>query len=220
MTIDRPADAGLSAAVLAGGASRRMGVDKALLRLAGKTLLQRAISAVSEAADDVRVIGDREEYHHFGVPVEPDLYPGTGPLGGIATALRRARHKHVLVVACDMPFLSVELMTAMAAVPRGYHALVPVTDTPRSSHGGERTYETLHAIYRTSCVDLIELRIASGQLKAFEMLAEMVVHELPEGWLRRYDPELSSLVNANDPDEWLAATARLGDNLTTVEDRE
>lgn len=220
MASNRPAPSSLSAAVLAGGASRRMGSDKALLTLADQTLLERAIAAVSVVADDVRIVGDREAYHRFGVPVAPDLYPGTGPLGGIATALRLARNEHVLVVACDMPFLSVALLEAMANVPRGYDALVPVTGFRGSRQGGGRFDETFHAIYRSTCLEVIERRLARGQLTVFEMLADLNVEKLPEVWLRRYDPALESFTNTNDPEQWRAALARLGGDVSTAEDQE
>lgn len=210
----------LSAAILAGGASRRMGTDKALLTLSGRTLLERTIATVARVADDVMIAGDRGPYHRFGVPVIPDVFPGTGTLGGIATALRHARHEYVLVVACDMPFLSARLLEAMAGQPRDFDVLVPLTHASHSRQGGQHTYQTLHAIYGRTCLAPIERRLADGDLRVFAALAGLRVRELPEDWLRRYDPDLDSFVNANHPDEWIAASARLGDEPSTVEDRE
>lgn len=197
-----------------------MGSDKALLTLAGRTLLERAIAAVARVAGDVVIVGDRDPYHRFGVPVVPDDFPGTGTLGGIATALRHARSEYVLVVACDMPFLSGDLLEAMAGETRDYDVLVPVTNASRSSQRGSVTYETLHAIYRRTCLAPIERRLATGDLKVVAALADVNVRELSEGWLRRFDPELDSFVNANNPDDWVAAIARLGVESSTVEDRE
>lgn len=213
ITLHLPARLAVSAAILAGGASRRMGTDKALMTLAGQTLLERAIACVAHVSDDIMIVGDREAYHRFGVPVVADAFPGSGTLGGIATALRRARHEYVLVVGCDMPFLSGALLEAMANEPRDYDALVPVT-------GASRTYETLHAIYRRRCLIPIERRIARDELRVVDALADLRVRALSEAWLRRFDPVLDSFVNANHPDEWAAAKARLGNESSTVEDRE
>jgi molybdopterin-guanine dinucleotide biosynthesis protein A len=215
----QPAALELSAAVLAGGASRRMGRDKALMTLDGRTLLDRAVAAVASLAGDTFVVGDRASYHQFGVPVVADLFPGAGPLGGIATALRHARHEHVLVVACDMPFLSLPLLRAMAAQPRDYDVLVPVIGGSPNRLRTASTYETLHAIYERSILPALELRIARGELQVAAALAGLVVRELPEAWLREYDPALRSFVNANRPDDWEAAKALFGDESVSVEER-
>lgn len=220
MTTDQtqPVTRDLSAAVLAGGASRRMGRDKALMTLDGRTLLERAIAAVASIADDTFVVGDRAPYHQFGIPVVADVFPGAGPLGGIATALRHASHEHVLVVACDMPFLSLPLLRAMAAQSRDYDVLVPVTSSSPGDPRAASTYETLHAIYGRAILPAIELRIGCGELRVVAALAGLAVRELPEAWLRTYDPALRSCVNANRPDDWEAAKALLGDESVSVED--
>jgi molybdenum cofactor guanylyltransferase len=210
----------ISGAILAGGASRRMGADKALLRLADQTLLERVIATVAHVVDDVIVIGDRPPYRRYGVPVVADDYPDAGSLGGIATALRHARHEYVLVVACDMPLLSVALLRAMADVTRDYDALVPVTETARNRQVAARTHQTLHAIYGKPCLPPFERRIQNGDLKIVAALADVRVRALNEAWLRRYDAELESFVNANDPAEWAAVMARLEETSSTVEDRE
>ena len=88
---------GCDAVILAGGKSRRMGRDKRTLRVGNRTLLSHTKAALSEAGWKARVVAD-------------DLKPGLGPLGGIATALRKTTHSRVLFVGCDMPFLSDELL--------------------------------------------------------------------------------------------------------------
>src|SRR5690349_10891900 len=95
--------------VLAGGASSRMGTNKAFLLFQGRTLLDIAISAVRDAAGNVSLIGPPDLYHHLGLPVTPDLRPNSGPLAGIETALTHAAASGsawTLVTACDMPRLT------------------------------------------------------------------------------------------------------------------
>ena len=189
----------LSAAVLTGGLSRRMGIDKALVEMGGSALVERVIAAVATVSDDVFLVGDRPAYHRFGARVVADGYPGAGALGGIATALRRARHDRVLVVACDMPTLSIPLLDAMARLPDDADVIIPTTPVARSSQGGEKTYETLHAIYRRACLPAIERRLAAGQLKVAGFLADVRVRVLDEDWLRQRDPDLISFANINTP---------------------
>lgn len=188
----------ISAAVLAGGRSRRMGTDKALLQVDGAPLLARAIQAVSTVSADVFVVGDRPAYHALGVPVVADAYPETGTLGGIATALRNAQCDHVLVVACDMPHLNVDLLQLLVDEPRDYDILVPALAGERSQQGGRQTFETLHAIYAKSCLPFIEARLQRGEYKAIGFFEDVTVRTVDEDWLRRVDPELRSFVNVND----------------------
>lgn len=191
----------LSAAVLTGGASRRMGTDKASISLGGMTLLERAVRTLREVADEVIIVGDRPSYHGYGVRVEPDAFPGTGTLGGIATAIRVASHSRVLVVACDMPLLSPTLLRAMAELPEDDDVVVPWRPVEHERQGGKGTYETLHAIYRRDCLPFIERRIAGGDLRVVGFFPDVRVRGLDEHWLRQYDPHLRSFRNANTPEE-------------------
>lgn len=178
-----------------------MGSDKALLEFDGLALLARAIRAVSAVSNDVFVVGDRPAYHDFGVPVVADAFPDTGTLGGIATALRNATCDYVLVVACDMPLLNVNLLQSLADEPRDYDVLVPALAGERSRQGGRQTFETLHAIYAKSCLPFIEARLHQGEYKASGFFEDVTVKTVDEGWLRQVDPELRSFVNTNDRTE-------------------
>src|SRR5579863_5196781 len=92
--------------VLAGGASKRMGRDKAMLPYRGTTLVQHVAQTVREAAGSVTLIGDPARLAQLGLPVFPDELPGCGPVSGIYTAVRLSETDWNLVVACDMPAVS------------------------------------------------------------------------------------------------------------------
>jgi molybdenum cofactor guanylyltransferase len=199
----------LSAAVLAGGQSRRMGSDKALIEFDGAPILARTIRILKEIADDVFVVGDREAYRRFGVPVLADSYPGAGALGGIATALEHATHDDVLIVACDMPFLRGSVLRAMALERDDEDVLVPISSNDVS---GSQRYETLHAIYSRRCLGPILDRIREGDLRVTAFYRNVHIRELDERWLRKVDPDLSSLMNMNSPAELAAARERLDED--------
>ena len=201
----------LSAAILAGGASRRMGRDKASIELGGMTLLERALRTLMEVADEVIIVGDRPSYHGYGVPVYADTYPDAGTLGGIATALRNAPHERVLVVACDMPLLSARLLRAMAELEADEDVIVPWLPGANARQGGKGTFETLHAIYQRRCVPHIEGRIARGDIRVIGFFDDVRVRSLDESWLRQYDPDLRSFHNANTPDDIKQVMGMLGD---------
>src|SRR5262249_82412 len=119
----------LSAAVLAGGRSLRMGTDKALLPLVpgGTPMLGLVLEQLRTISDDLVIVAPpRPGYGEFGTRVVPDLYPGGSALVGIHAALAHAAHQHCLVVACDMPFLNPALLQHMAMHPRDYDVFVPL----------------------------------------------------------------------------------------------
>ncbi|MCO5175722.1 MAG: molybdenum cofactor guanylyltransferase [Thermomicrobiales bacterium] len=191
----------LSAAILTGGQSRRMGEDKALLRINGQAMVARAAARLASVSDDVFLVGDRPEYHDFGLRVVGDDHPGGGALGGIATAVRQAGYDRVLVVACDMPNLSPALLRAMAALVDDAQVLIPTTAADRSDQGGALTWETTHAIYRRSCLPVFERRLQAGQRKIVDAVRELRWRSLSEDWIREYDPRLESFGNVNTPEE-------------------
>ncbi|HUG14074.1 MAG TPA: molybdenum cofactor guanylyltransferase [Thermomicrobiales bacterium] len=191
----------VGAAVLTGGQSRRMGFDKAMLRLDGHTLLRRTLDVLLGLTDHVTIIGDRARYHGLGVPVVADLFPDAGPLGGIATALDQAACSRVLIVACDMPFLSAAVLRDMLSVPGEYDAVVPVTARGVGEDDGALTFHPLHALYSRAFLPVALAAIVAGDLKVSNLLMSPRVRALPESWMRARDAALATLVNVNSPDE-------------------
>lgn len=100
--------------VLAGGKSTRMGRDKAVLQLEGRTLLEFALSTLRQVCNEVMVLGSRNLYADFGAEVVEDIFSGCGPLGGIHAALSRTRTEFNLIIAVDTPFLSADFLRFMA----------------------------------------------------------------------------------------------------------
>jgi molybdenum cofactor guanylyltransferase len=200
----------LSAAILAGGQSRRMGQDKALLDIDGRALIEYVLDATRQVADETMIIAsERPEYEQFGVRIVPDKYPQSGSLGGIYTAVSEASNDRCLVLACDMPFVNVDLLRFMAEHDVDYDVLVPALSPERSTQGGEETLETLHAIYRKSCMSAIERQLQAGVYKVIGFFSEVNVEKLPEEVVLQHDPQLLSFFNANTPEEFAWARERL-----------
>jgi molybdopterin-guanine dinucleotide biosynthesis protein A len=101
--------------VLIGGASRRMGTDKASIEFNGSTLLERSVAMLTEVFMSVVISGGDES--PFGVRVLPDLVPGLGPLGGLDTAYRTAKGRDVFLLAVDMPFVDATTISAIVEPP-------------------------------------------------------------------------------------------------------
>ena len=198
----------LSAAVLAGGQSRRMGTDKALLPLrpGDPPLARLVIDRVREVTEEVFLVSpDRPGYGALGVPVVPDRFEEGGTLGGIGTALATASHEHCLVVACDLPFLSGPLLRWLAARPRDYDVLIPRLPG-ESRQGGGLVFQTLHAIYAKRCLPAIERQLVAGRRQVIGFFPEVRVEAVDLEAVRAIDPDLRSFFNANTPEA--AAEAR------------
>lgn len=191
----------LDGVVLAGGQSRRLGRDKALLRFGGEPLLDVAVDRLAALCDRVVVAADRlDRYRQFGVAAEfvADATPGLGPLAGLQVGLRACATRHVLVVACDLPFLNVGLLRYMAELPRDYQALVPHI---------EGRWHPLHSIYARSCLGAVDMMVAAGGGSLRQLLARLEVR--PLGWrqIRPFDPDGLSLLNLNERSDLARARA-------------
>ena len=192
--------------VQAGGKSTRMGGEpKALLELGGRRIIERVLDVVGTVVDDVLIVTNTPALYAFlGVPMVPDVYPDHGSLGGIFSGLTAAGGDAAFTVACDMPFLRVDV--ARLVIGRAGEADVVV---PRV---GDQL-ETLHALYAKSCLSHMEARLKAGRLKIVGFFGDVRVVEVAEADVaRRAEPEVV-FMNVNTPDELARARAlavRLG----------
>lgn len=185
------------AAILAGGKARRMGSDKVRLLLDGVPLIERVYSRVAPVAERVVVIGGDPHLAPAAAPYVPDRYLGADSMGGIATALWCAGNVAgsggwVLCVACDMPLLEPGLLVYLWELRSSWDAVVPRV---------EAGYEPLCALYKTSCLPLLEECIGKGDLRIRSLFAKVRTREVKGEELRRVDPCLRSFLNVNRPDD-------------------
>jgi len=200
----------LTVCIQAGGASSRMGEDKALKTFLGRPLIQRVAERLSSIADEMIVTTNRpEEYTFLDLPLFPDLKPGRGALGGLYTAIASAKHPIVAVVACDMPFASPSLfeMASNLLVQEEVDVVIPggALRVERAVKSGE-AYEPLHAIYRReTCLPAIESAIDADQWKVIAWFPQVKVRVLTPDEVRQYDPSGLAFWNVNTPEEFSKA---------------
>lgn len=145
-----------------------MGRDKALLKIGGRTLLEIACGVLSEVFDDVVILSHRrDEYAFAGRPVIPDRVPDCGPLGGLHAALRHAAGRPVFLLACDMPFVTPELVRYLLAAAEPLDRLEPWAVFARS---GEEA-QPLCGLYSGGCLQVVEERLMSGTLEVLDLVA-------------------------------------------------
>lgn len=183
----------LTAVVLAGGKSLRLGQDKTSLLLGGQTLLERVLRGVALLSEELIVVvaHPQDELHlpaDLAVRKVSDLYPGKGSLGGIYSGLAVASAFHSLVVACDMPFLNVKLLRRMKTLASGYDVVIPRL-------GGQ--LEPLHAIYSKNCLEPIRGLLEQGDLRIIHFFPAVRVRYLEEDEIAAFDSGYLSFFNIN-----------------------
>jgi len=192
--------------VLAGGKNLRLGRNKALETLNGKSLVEHVVERLRPLTNQILIVTSQEQ---LDLPVAckaeilVDLYPGKGPLGGIYTGLLASQSSHNIVVACDMPFLNTGLLRYMVELSRDFDAVVPRL--------GEGMVEPLHAIYSKNCLSSIKIQLECNQLEVNSFLNKVRVRFVERAECQRLDPQLLSFFNINcqaDLDQAISLTGR------------
>jgi molybdenum cofactor guanylyltransferase len=191
-----------TAAILAGGRARRLGGrDKSRLLVGGRTILDRQLEALQGLVSRVVIVADEPaRFAGAGVPVVADAVPGCGSLGGIYTAVTAAAGP-VLVLACDMPFVTAPFLARV--IEAGREADVAI---PRTRDG----YHPLCACYAPSCAVHLMRRIERRALRVVDLLADVRVCELGPDEIAPFDPDGLLLLNVNTAAD-LARAGRAAD---------
>jgi len=186
-----------TAAILAGGRSRRLGGrDKSRLVIGGRTILARQLEVLQHVVPRIVIVANApEQFADAGVPVLPDAVPGSGSLGGIYTALADAGGP-VLILACDMPFVTAPFLARVIEAGQGADIAIP-----RSRDG----YQPLCANYAPACAGPLRRRIEQGALKVVDLLADVRVRELGPDEIATFDPDGLLLLNVNTEDDLVRA---------------
>ncbi|MFO8010345.1 MAG: molybdenum cofactor guanylyltransferase [Dehalococcoidia bacterium] len=187
----------MSSIILAGGRSSRLGQDKSSLVIGGVNLLQKTVDLLGQMSDDIIVVLAPEQKKpglrsSKKVKLVKDLHEGKGPLIGIYSAMKGSSDEYYTVVACDMPFLNIDLLRYMRGIAMGFDAV-----TLRVA--GE--VEPLHAVYSRSCLNIMEQLINENQLKIRNLFEQIAVRYVDEDEIDSFDPEHLSWFNINTPED-------------------
>ncbi|HVF59446.1 MAG TPA: molybdenum cofactor guanylyltransferase [Thermoanaerobaculia bacterium] len=188
-----PAAAGAVGVVLAGGASRRLGEDKALLAAGGESLAARAVRKLRERYDEVTV-ADGGRGLVPGVPSLPDG-PGRGPMAGLLGAAAAYPERALMVLACDLPEVPEVLLTALVIASGGEADWV----VPR--WGGR--LEPLCAIYQPAALAALTRRAAAGRFALHELADEpgLRIAYLDDEDIAGFGDPARIFLNLNTPDD-------------------
>ena len=189
--------AGVSAIVLAGGLSRRLGRDKAIEPFGGEPLISRVIGRLEPLTDEtVVVVNSDARGRELPLPqnakIAVDIYPDSGSLGGIFSGLAAATNDWGFVVACDMPFLNERLIAHLLTLRPDCDAVVPMLDGYP---------EPTHAAYSKACLPYIERRLEANQLKIAGFFDDVRVRYVQDAEVNRFDADRLSFFNINRPED-------------------
>lgn len=179
-----------SAAILMGGAARRLdGRDKGAMLVGGRSIRERQLAALAPITDDIMIVGGR----HLSNPLPltrlvADQHPGLGPLAGLEAALASSRDDTVIVLACDLPFVTTELLAFLLSVAATADAVVPRTD---------RGYHPLCAVYDRRCLEVVRQRLNRRELAVRALLESLRVRPIESTELTQFGPEARLLANVN-----------------------
>jgi molybdopterin-guanine dinucleotide biosynthesis protein A len=185
--------ADLTIAILAGGHSSRMGTDKSFVRVLGRPLIEDILEQVAGLGSETLIVTNRPgDYAYLGVPLFGDVLPEKGALGGIYSALHAATRRHVLCIACDMPFVVRPLLDYLIS-------LIPEGDAIVPRLAGEA--EPFRAIYARDCLGPIRAALDAGRMRVISFFPDVRVRYVEEAEIDRYDPRHLSFFNVNTPDD-------------------
>ena len=181
--------------IIAGGKSRRLGIDKRFIDIGGRTCIQRVLDAYQGVFDEILIVADAvEPFKSLGVRVVVDLIPGRAALGGLYTGLHYAAGERVFAAAADMPWINPA-------------AIRIVLDWTGSGDIGipdlEGKLQPMHAVYSKACLPFLRTLVEAGTLKVQELCdcPELRVHRIPQSAFTAVDPALRSFFNINTPDD-------------------
>ncbi|OMF92367.1 molybdenum cofactor guanylyltransferase [Paenibacillus sp. FSL R7-0273] len=206
-----------SGIILTGGASRRMGTDKALLELGGRPVIARLAGELSQLAECTVIASgprQRREYSSLGLLQVTDVYPGCGPLAGLHAALSHTQHDWNLVAACDLPFASAEFLRYMLTA----HAEAHMGSGNPGQPGGadvavavsrEGRVQPLLGLYHKRVLPVLEAALDAGNYRFMDCLNKLddVLYVQESGFTPAVPAAPSPVFNMNTPEDYAAATA-------------
>lgn len=170
--------------------------DKAFLELEGKPLVERSLIVLQAVFEEVLISSNKPElYANYDVPVIQDEILGRGPLEGLYQGIKAATYDEVFFVACDMPFLSAELIRFLSSWISTYDVVVPQLQSG---------LHPLHAFYHRRCLPIIKNNLEGGRLKIIDFYPSCSVRYVGEAELEPFSDLSKAFCNVNTPDEWAA----------------
>jgi molybdopterin-guanine dinucleotide biosynthesis protein A len=189
----------IEAFILAGGASSRMGTDKARLILEDKTFVERISLTLNGFTSRVVIVGQQSE--DFRLESVPDIHPKWGALGGIETALTNCQTEWAFVIACDLPFVTTDLCRRLTTFRQHNDAVVPIQP--------DLIPQPLCALYKVQpCLARVKLLIETGLRRPLDLLQSVNTKWVPFAEIEDLPGAQNFFVNINTPEDYYDASRK------------
>lgn len=182
----------IGAIILAGGKSSRMGQDKGLLLINNKPMVTHVIDEIKKITSEVIIISNQKEYNQFEIPVFEDMIKNSGPLAGIYTGLFYSKYDKNLVLSCDVPCVTADLLNYLIKHSENYDVTIPTINN--------KTHQVI-GVYSKSCMSYFKKELDSNQLKLKVALEKISLN----------------LVDANDFDEQVFANVNTQEDIKQLQ---
>lgn len=180
-----------------------MGQDKAFLELGGRTLFSRAMDLAGGIAPTVRIVAPQEKFLTIAHTVE-DVFPDSGPLGGIHAALTCTTTELNLILAVDLPLVEADFLRYLVAQASQVSALVTV---PEAGKG----LQPLCAVYRRDFRGVAEHALKKKKNKIDALFADVETRVIAQPEMTRMGFSAKMFQNLNTPEEFSKAEQALRD---------
>ena len=184
----------MTAIILAGGKSSRMGRDKAFMKIGRTNLIKRELEILRKIFKEILIVANKPKKYRFSrnVKVMKDIIPNLGPLGGLYSGLKASDTKYNFVAGCDMPFLNPDLIRYMMKSKKNYDVVVP------KANG---RMHPLFGIYSKKCIPAIEENLKEGRRNVSSIFPKMRTKVVSGKDIVPLDNKMYSLMNINTPDD-------------------
>jgi molybdopterin-guanine dinucleotide biosynthesis protein A len=192
--------------ILTGGASSRMGTEKARLSLGGLTFIERIAGALRAITPDLRAVSARTESFNLNLPVVPDIHHDCGALGGLHAALRACRAPWAAIVSCDLPFVTGELFVRLCELrTQETDAVAPLQTDGRP--------QPLCALYSPAgCLERVERLLQEGERRPRALLRQVRTRWVAHTELDDLRDAGLFFMNVNTPEDYSSALERVGES--------
>jgi molybdopterin-guanine dinucleotide biosynthesis protein A len=183
--------------ILAGGENNRMGLNKALLRLNSRTIIEGIVEVINPIFWEILVVTNSpEDFKFLKLKSVRDITSTRGSLTGIYSGLVHSQTHYSFFFACDMPFIKPDLIKFMMGESQGYDVVIPQ---------GKEGLEPLHAIYSKHCLEPIKNRLSRRDFKIVDFFPQVKVKLIDQSTITRFDPDQIGFFNINTRADYLRA---------------
>lgn len=183
----------MTAIILAGGQSRRMGSDKAFIKIEGLPLIKRQLNLLKGIFKKIIIVSNSPKKYRFkNIKAVTDIIKNRGPLSGLHAGLKASGSFYNFVLACDMPFLNERLVRYMLKNKNDYDVFVPKV---------ENKFHPLFGVYSKNCIPVIENMLKKDDLRVLGIFPKVKSGFISKKKIQRFDKGMLSLANINTPED-------------------